>query len=152
MTTGYREPHPLCPTCSGELLPHELAHDPGSVVDVCRECAGIWVDWFDGDLTGVARDVAEGPPSSKRATGATITPSCPRCRRPLHEERYRDGSATILRCSECAGAFVPRASAEAIATFSVEDGGQDVEDGGFFAKLIERIRKALGSGSSTKWT
>jgi Zn-finger nucleic acid-binding protein len=145
VSTGYREPHPLCPGCSGELLPHELVQDPGSVVDVCRECAGIWVDWFDGDLTGVARDASAAEPPSERAPVAkAITPSCPRCRRPLHEERYRDGGAVILRCSECAGAFVPRASAQAIASLSMDGGGREGEDTGFLTKLIERVRQALG--------
>lgn len=50
----------------------------------------------------------------------------------------------ILRCGGCAGAFVPRASAEAIASLSVEDGEREGEDTGFFNKLIERVRKALG--------
>jgi hypothetical protein len=135
----------VCPGCSGELLPHELVQEPGSVVDVCRECAGIWVDWFDGDLARVARDAGANtkPPSARGPVAKSITPSCPRCRRPLHEERYRDGAAVVLRCSECAGAFVPRASAQVIASLSVEDGGRDGEDEGFLSKLIERVRRAL---------
>jgi Zn-finger nucleic acid-binding protein len=145
VSTGYREPHPRCPACSGELLPRELAQDPASVVDVCRDCAGIWVDWFDGELTGIARDTgaAKAPPPSAPA-GKTLTPSCPRCRRPLHEERYRDGAPVILRCGECAGAFVPRASAQAIASLSPEEGRVEGDDTGFFGKLIERVRQALG--------
>ncbi len=144
MSTGYREAHPHCPACSGELLPHELSQEPASVVDVCRECAGIWVDWFDGELTGIARDAGGARPAPESARpGKAITPSCPRCRRPLHEERYRDGAAVLLRCGECAGAFVPRASAKAIASLSVDAGGED-KDAGFLGKLIERVRQALG--------
>jgi hypothetical protein len=61
----------------------------------------------------------------------------------LHEERYRDGPA-VLRCGECAGAFVPRASAPALASLTLPEDASDAGDAGFFRRLIERVQRALG--------
>lgn len=87
-------------------------------------------------------------PAPQRAPGSArpgqaLTPACPRCRRPLHEERYRDERPVILRCGECAGAFVPRGSAQSIASMTLDGAKDDDADAGFFRTLIERLRRAL---------
>jgi Zn-finger nucleic acid-binding protein len=95
-------------------------------VDVCDACGGMWVDWFDGDVHAIAVEaeilrvergtplpppLGEQPPAPKR---------CPRCSQILTPELYRFADARedelvsgveVFRCSECAGAFVPRGAA-----------------------------------------
>jgi Zn-finger nucleic acid-binding protein len=143
-STGYREPHPRCPGCRGELFTREIS---AAVIDVCRDCGGLWVDWHDGDLSEVVRGSGpRGAPSTAPSAAppeAPIVPVCPRCSRPLHDERYRDDGPAILRCGECAGAFVPRASAGELASLSVRD-DEDDSEAGFFRRLILRVRAALG--------
>jgi Zn-finger nucleic acid-binding protein len=113
VTTGYRENALSCSGCSGPLEPKEVAD---AVIDVCAACGGIWVDWFDGDLVEMVRGAPalDGVAAPERAG----TSACPRCQRPLEWERYQDSRAEILRCADCAGAFVPRSSVGAIVSLA----------------------------------
>jgi Zn-finger nucleic acid-binding protein len=115
---SYRETAPTCPGCGEALDPKQVGE---AVIDVCPACGGIWVDWFDGDLVVMVR----GAPGVKGAPPARApdSPSCPRCHRPLDAERYMESSAQILRCADCAGAFVPHGSARAIAGYDPERKG-----------------------------
>jgi Zn-finger nucleic acid-binding protein len=73
-------------------------------VDVCPMCKGAWIEWFDGDIAQIAQSM---PPSSRASV--TLPPGlrpCPTCQRVLSEEVVF--GASVLRCGECAGAFVTR--------------------------------------------
>jgi Zn-finger nucleic acid-binding protein len=116
VSAGYRETSLACPACGDVLEPREV---DSAVIDVCAACGGIWVDWFDGDLVVMVR----GAPalSGARLPDQPGSASCPRCRRPLDAERYLESQAEILRCGDCAGAFVPRASVSAIVMLEPQD-------------------------------
>ncbi|HEY8072911.1 MAG TPA: hypothetical protein VIF62_02345, partial [Labilithrix sp.] len=101
---------------------------PSAEVDVCDACGGMWVDWFDGDVhtlaveTEIARRASD-PGAVPLALGEKPEPkTCPRCSQMLSAELHRFADARdheaelvagveVYRCSECAGAFVPRGSA-----------------------------------------
>jgi len=102
---------------------------PSAEIDVCDGCGGLWVDWFDGEVRTIAVEAevarvdrgallrahpVDGT-NAARGSGA-----CPRCQRQLANELYRFTDASedelvsgveLLRCAECAGSFVSRASA-----------------------------------------
>ncbi|MBK8253812.1 MAG: zf-TFIIB domain-containing protein [Polyangiaceae bacterium] len=103
--TAYRQNQPLCPTCSQPLESLDT-HAPQAVVDICKQCGGVWLDWEDGDFTDLARQI---PPVAGRTIARGGLGDCPRCNKELIVEVFRD-VAEVLRCSECAGAFVPYAS------------------------------------------
>lgn len=98
---------------------------PSAEIDVCEPCGGLWVDWFDGDVQTLAAEAEaareqRGRPSSPSSAAGRGTGSCPRCQHALRSELYRFSDARdgelldgveLLRCPECAGSFVPRASA-----------------------------------------
>jgi hypothetical protein len=112
---SYREQALTCPACSETLDPKQVGE---AVIDVCPACGGIWVDWFDGELAEMVR----GAPLVKGA-GIPAKPgrsSCPRCQRPLDAETYLESGGDILRCADCAGAFVPRDAARRIANAGPE--------------------------------
>jgi ferredoxin len=115
-------------------------------VDVCGACGGMWVDWFDGEVKGVATELLRS--ETERASRPSVatsslrneafaTGACPRCTRQLAIERYvvkadvgREGGRTsittatgadLLRCEECAGVFVPRTSATLLATLPQDE-------------------------------
>lgn len=118
--------------------------DNEAEVDVCESCGGLWVDWFDGEVRKIATetlrisspDLREDapPPSHASALGA-----CPRCSKHLVAERYvmtspvsrgegrtslvpgKETGAELLRCEDCMGAFVTRASAEVLAFLDAGD-------------------------------
>lgn len=100
---------------------------PSAEVDVCDACGGVWVDWFDGEIHRLAAEAEAArlerggqAVRSTAAPGNGGTSNCPRCMRPLAPEHYRFNDASedelvtgveLFRCMECAGSFVPRASA-----------------------------------------
>ena len=104
-------------------------------LDVCGGCGGLWVDWFDGEVRAVARQAISqqfvGRPSdpSTMHNEASALGACPRCMQQLVGERYElvshdvksDTGAHLLRCESCAGAFVSRAAAELLSSFSTKD-------------------------------
>lgn len=144
-------------------------------VDVCGACGGVWIDWFDGEIRAVTSEALSGEPrelrpsdpdslrNETRAMGA-----CPRCTRQLVAERYlvktqyiegqstQETGADLLRCEECAGAFVSRTAAETLATLpaaeeppppSAEGRGEQahrVLDPLPWQKLLAALRKLLG--------
>lgn len=120
---AYRGGVVRCPAC-GEPMRAE----PTSTAEpqVCDACDGLWVDWFDGEVDAIAiekeaaRRERGTPLPSRPSQPTTGTGACPRCARSLVAELYRFADATddelitgveLLRCPECAGAFVPRGSA-----------------------------------------
>lgn len=80
-----------------------------AVVDICGDCHGVWVDWFDGDLGHVIEQVSETDPASLLTPREIEGGACPKCQARLLSENRADG-VRLLRCGDCGGAFVPRAS------------------------------------------
>ncbi len=126
-SAAYREGVTRCPAC-GELM--RKGHTASAELDECAACEGLWLDWFDGEIHTVAVEheaarlergtPLSGPASRPSAPPEPASTSCPRCTRPLVVELYRFVDAKekelvtgveLLRCPECAGAFVPRGSA-----------------------------------------
>ena len=106
-STGYREAPALCPSCA-VMMSEKNLYD--AVVDVCGNCHGVWVDWFDGDLGHVIEQVSEDGPKSDWPRGtAESGGACPKCQTRLTSEDRADG-VLFFRCGDCGGAFVPRAS------------------------------------------
>jgi len=124
---AYRDGAMRCPAC-GELM--KQGHTPSAELDECEACEGLWLDWFDGEVGAVAveHEAARlargapllGPSSRPSAAPSSGSKACPRCSRALAVELYRFSDAKeselitgveLLRCPECAGAFVPRGSA-----------------------------------------
>lgn len=151
--TGYREAQLNCPNCKALLEVQEIL---GSPVDCCRDCGGLWVDWFDGDLPGIVRGTREAAaedgrggrdrkaPSGKALSGSAL-PHCPRCSRPLAQEQFQQTGPTIYRCGECLGAYVPAERAAELARFvPADEAGDAGRETGFWRGLIERIRLVLG--------
>lgn len=116
MSEGYRDMPARCPGCGAEMEPRAI---DDAVVDLCPACGGLWVDWFDGELRAVA--ISVGPLALATTPIEPRPEGCPRCRRPLSPEEWGRGAIELLRCAECAGAFVPRASLDDIVASGSEE-------------------------------
>jgi Zn-finger nucleic acid-binding protein len=136
--TAYRASAPLCPSCHQALEAHVI-DAPNAVVDLCKRCGGVWIDWEDGDLTELAREV---PPAPTRVIPRSGTGACPRCNRRLAVELFL-GTAEVLRCGECAGAFLPYASIGKIAASTPAEARDTPDDPGAWARLIGALRRLL---------
>jgi Zn-finger nucleic acid-binding protein len=144
MSDAYREQALLCPACS-IALDVRLLRD--AEVDVCGQCKGIWMDWFDGELSEVAMQA-----SPMSVPSAAITPpmttTCPHCRRPMVLQPYGADGPDLWRCGECAGAFVPRASFEALmqaVAASETPSHKGDEATSPFARMVAVLRRLLQS-------
>lgn len=139
MSKAYRDGSLPCPGCS-ELLVATSAG--GAVIDLCPGCAGVWVDWDDGELSEMIKSAPEArTPARSSAAGSS---TCPRCRAPLTRERYGTSEAEILRCAECIGAFVPHASIGLLLVGAAPTTAPSAEKG-FFERLLDRLRALTGS-------
>lgn len=102
--SDYRTTQAQCPLC-GALMDARTAGD--ALVDVCPACQAVWIDWFDGAPADVA--AATGPLPISAQGGRGGSGACPRCTVPLAREWLTE-VAQVLRCGDCAGVLVPRAS------------------------------------------
>jgi Zn-finger nucleic acid-binding protein len=146
MSDAYREQTLLCPACA-VALDARLLRD--AEVDVCGRCKGIWMDWFDGELSEVAMQASPMSLPSAAIAAPTST-TCPHCRRPMVLQQYGANGPDLWRCGECAGAFVPRASFEALmeAVAASETPPQkEGEPGSPFARMLSVLRRLLHGGA-----
>jgi Zn-finger nucleic acid-binding protein len=126
-----------CPGCGGFLEPQAL---DDVEIDVCTDCRGIWFDWFDGELTSLARrlEASTAPARATVITRAREHP-CPRCFEELGADLVH--GTEVLRCASCAGAFVDRAGAEALGRVSPSSESPSEVKG--FARLAAWLREHL---------
>lgn len=159
---GYRGVAVRCPGCAEPMTIEAL---DGADVDVCNACGGIWVDWFDGEIGAVARETLAkdlvGRPSTSARNEPRAVGACPRCTRQLVHERYvvrgapsgagaTTTGADLLRCEECAGAFVSRESAALLVTLPADESPRSEGEPARvleplpWQKLLAVIRRLLG--------
>jgi Zn-finger nucleic acid-binding protein len=174
--SGYRGVAIRCPGCAEPMTQKTLGE---AEVDVCNACGGLWVDWFDGEVRNIATEALSHPSHAPMPPGQHNEPraigACPRCTRQLARERYvikaavkatdpKDGSdnvtvaqetgAELLRCEECAGAFVSRTSAETLATLPADEepppsqavGGPALLEPLPWQRLLLVLKRILGLG------
>jgi Zn-finger nucleic acid-binding protein len=136
----YRDEALRCPQCACAMQERMTTQ---AAVDVCEQCSGMWVEWFDGEMTQVARE-SGGLPEAVPTNNAGGSRTCPSCRVDLTPKRYPDpvDGAEVLRCGECAGAFVPRASFEALTSASPAVDTPD--DIGLLEQLAASLRRLFG--------
>jgi Zn-finger nucleic acid-binding protein len=138
MSGGYRSAR-ACPACAAVLT--ELS-TVSAVIDRCPGCGGLWIEWFDGEISSVASGVEQAPLATSRDGGGTL--ACPDCRTTLEPVRYPDerSGAEILRCGACAGAFVPRDALDLVAALGPPTEPAPAETS-WLASVVQRIRAAL---------
>jgi Zn-finger nucleic acid-binding protein len=148
MTDSYREKPLACPAC-GDLLEARVLS--GATVDTCVKCRGLWVDWYDGDLLSIVNETAplsfRSPVEINRALA-----KCPRCTQPLMPESFA-GTIVLLRCSDCAGCFVPRASFTPLLELDLpahSRHGADLAKQTGFARLLAAIGRLFGAEPTLK--
>lgn len=124
-TRAYRERALRCPACDALM---RVSATTSAELDVCDACEGVWIDWFEGEVHAVAAEHEAAqldrgtPPPARPSAPPSGSRTCPRCSRSLTVELYRFADAKddehelvagvdVLRCAECAGAFVSRSSA-----------------------------------------
>ena len=130
---GYKGRDVRCPGCAEAMSVERVGEGD---VDVCAACGGVWLDWFDGEPREMVTRVVEGgvvgrpsAPDALRAEARAIG-ACPRCGTQLVSERYATADAVLLRCESCAGSFVSRTAAEALAALAPEESPPPSETSG----------------------
>lgn len=134
MPAGYRDKVPSCPRCATPMRSQQSAL---AVVDICPDCSGLWIDWFDGEIAAVAGSLG-GLPAGHAAT-STGSGACPLCAVALVSAPYGDEAVVIERCGECAGAFIPRDAFEQL----VREGppsDPDEDEAGVIARIVGWLR------------
>lgn len=117
-----------------------------AAVDVCGACAGLWIDWFDGEIATLTRRAKLPIPPARATDEPSRDQRCPRCRGALTLEALGQSRLAALRCGECAGVFVPRdVAAEIERGVDVSDPAPDVTTGpSLFSRLASTVRELFG--------
>jgi Zn-finger nucleic acid-binding protein len=82
--------------------------------DQCIGCHGVWVDWWSGEASGIARRVPARPGSAPTGTRGGV---CPRDGTELVEREYLDTGPVVERCPTCLGLFARREQIGELASF-----------------------------------
>lgn len=116
----------------------EVAEAP---IDRCPACGGVWLDWFDGEVTSLARAVE---PASVGGAGLGTAPTgaCPRCGSSLGAERFRGTGPEVRRCAGCQGLFLTAAVLPQLAAVQAE---YESSSTGPLARLVAALRRLVGS-------
>ena len=80
----------------------------------CGACAAIWVAWWGGEPSGIARTVPARlghAPSGRRAS------DCPIDGTAMVERAYLDSGPVVERCPTCLGLFARREQVAELAAF-----------------------------------
>ncbi|MBO6933663.1 MAG: zf-TFIIB domain-containing protein [Deltaproteobacteria bacterium] len=87
-----------------EAIP--IAGDEPRTVDRCPNCSGVFVDYFDGDPSAIARRMADAGALEQATRPLDRDPVCPDCDQALVLLPYLDDTKPLWRCEGCAGAFL----------------------------------------------
>jgi len=87
-----------------EAIP--IAGDEPRTVDRCPLCAGVFVEYFDGDPSAIARRMADAGSLDQAMRPLEREPICPDCDQGLVLLPYLDDTKPLWRCQGCAGAFL----------------------------------------------
>jgi Zn-finger nucleic acid-binding protein len=116
----------------------ELRAAGDAEIDVCPTCRGLWLDWFDGETMTLVELAM--PLSVRPAAPRPAQTNCPRCIRPLEANPGAADDVTVWRCGECAGTFLPRATAIALLFWA---SSSPQSPAGPETPLLERLLRAL---------
>lgn len=104
---------------------HELLCEPSgqsTTVDVCESCEGVFVEFFDGESSAIARELVENrPPRAASVTSSPASVTCPECAIVMHTVSYLGDGPSIERCGGCASLFMKRNELEAMAEYRTRD-------------------------------
>lgn len=89
-------------------------------VDVCDACGGVFLGYYDGEPSMVARALAKKLDDRLEPTRTrTYQPTCPGCDRTMELLEYlQDDGPPLFRCPGCMAAFVTPAQRRAAARFT----------------------------------
>lgn len=108
----------LCPDDKNQLE-QETLHN--IQVDFCHKCGGIWLD--QGEIVRVRKLAANQikefeVKATDQLPGRSSAPPCPVCNQVLQPFNYAGGGATLERCPNLHGLWVPASEVEKIAAMS----------------------------------
>lgn len=116
-----------------------LCEPPGESawVDVCDSCGGVFVEFFDGESSAIARDLVHSiSPRAGTSVDSETRPICPECAIPMHTTSYLGDGPEIERCGSCASFFMTRDGLGAMADYRAKRVEQ--------SNWLERVLAALG--------
>ena len=97
-------------------------HDQGTVVDMCEPCGWVFIEYFDGEPTSVARTMVRERLSPPDRSGAwRQAPACPECQCGLDLLAYLDRGPLVYRCTQCMAVLATAEQIEALARFEEID-------------------------------
>ena len=94
-------------------------HDQAVELDVCRQCGGVFLDYFDGEPAAIAAHLRD---SVRPGAGAINLPvTCTDCDVAMELQSYLETGPEMFRCTACMAAFVTPDQVGVLARFTMPD-------------------------------
>ncbi len=122
-----------------------LAAGEDDGIDRCRLCHGVFLDFFDGDPSELARllakDIQEGDevPSASSSLGL----NCPDCNIAFVASPYCGEGPLVPRCPTCVGVFLSKEQLWALAQYKETA----AEEKDWLAKVVESVQRFFTASS-----
>jgi hypothetical protein len=95
-------------------VPIEAAAGEHVEVDRCPSCAGIFLEFFDGEPSALSRGLrAATTPSGRPSVSGPLR--CPDCIQPMVRRAYLGHGPELARCEGCLAIFLTPAEASELA-------------------------------------
>lgn len=117
-----------------------IGEDKG--IDLCPECSGVFLDFFDGDPSILARTLRSHLNDDSLAPGFrhfSDKIACPDCEATLNSSLYGGNGPSLFRCPTCAGVFLTKRQFRELAAYE-ETAYSDEHEDDWFSKLVAAIR------------
>lgn len=117
-------------------------------VEVCDGCGGALLDFFDGEPTALARQLAEHAQRfSKEESRSQATLSCSECEVPMTTAPYMAQGPTLSRCARCLCIFVSAGELLALAHFQQVEA--EAEPPTWLERLAAALRSVMGADDNS---
>jgi hypothetical protein len=114
---AFRERQRLCALCRVPLEPQWVGVGAERVeVDACKRCDGVFIEYFDGEASAIARALG---PAHGEVGPLPHAGTCSDCGAPMALHRYVGNGPFLLRCESCLAIFATPAMLEELAAYGL---------------------------------
>ncbi len=133
----YRGRLRACPSCKSPMQQVAMERAKGQgAVDLCDQCGGVFLEFFDGEPVDLSRGVVEHVKRFAVASGPgdQLDGVCPDCQKSMVVQRYLEQGPRIARCDGCMAIFATSEQVRALASFRFTQDGSS-----WFERLVAQL-------------
>lgn len=92
-------------------------HGENVELDVCAQCGGVFLDYFDGEPAAIAAELRDSVRPGTARLDLPVT--CTDCNVAMELQSYLESGPDMFRCTACMAAFATPEQIDALARFTM---------------------------------